>query len=190
MHLDSAVTAMTFDAGGRRLVTGSHNGSELHVYNFGNRLLLARLIKAPHNDVLKRKDGIDHMLNQVSMSDEDELILDGDRTPILMKVSQQQLGHVGVAPHFSSSTNISNACIDNGSTISGKGNQTIDRKNPLELSGTLGASLPSLGSPSQVLQFGSPQRHGETKRSHLHSRTSIIPPPESPAVLGSVLHNL
>ena len=31
VHLDSAVTAMTFDAGGRRLVTGSHNGSELHV---------------------------------------------------------------------------------------------------------------------------------------------------------------
>ena len=63
-HEGSAVTAMTFDSGERRLITGSHAGNELKIWNFGNRRLLARLVKLPHDVVKSRTGSIEDAVEQ------------------------------------------------------------------------------------------------------------------------------
>ena len=40
-----AITAMCFDDGGRRLITGSHDGGCIQVWNFSNGCLLRTLVK-------------------------------------------------------------------------------------------------------------------------------------------------
>jgi WD40 repeat protein len=42
---DQSITAICFDEGGRRLVTGSHGGADLKVWNFSNGCLLKTLVK-------------------------------------------------------------------------------------------------------------------------------------------------
>ena len=45
------VTAICFDDGGRRLITGCHDGGELSVWNFSNGCLLRTLVKRPDTEV-------------------------------------------------------------------------------------------------------------------------------------------
>jgi WD40 repeat protein len=68
-HEGSAVTAMTFDSGERRLITGSHDGCELHVFNFGNRRLLSRLVKLPSDVVTSALGSIEDKIvgRQISL---------------------------------------------------------------------------------------------------------------------------
>ena len=51
-HNGSMITAMEFDKGGRRLVTGSHHGDNLLVWNFGNSRLLKQLLKKPQQNAI------------------------------------------------------------------------------------------------------------------------------------------
>ncbi|GBG32362.1 WD repeat-containing protein 64 [Hondaea fermentalgiana] len=44
---DDGVTALCFDDGGRRVITGSHDGQNLRIWNFSNGCLLKTLLKVP-----------------------------------------------------------------------------------------------------------------------------------------------
>ena len=78
-HEGSAVTAMTFDSGQRRLITGSHDGSELRVWNFGNRRLLSRLVKLPHHVVQSRTGSIEDTVEEYTRANRMKM-LEGENT--------------------------------------------------------------------------------------------------------------
>ncbi|OQR98474.1 hypothetical protein ACHHYP_08582 [Achlya hypogyna] len=44
-HGSSPITAMTFDCAGRRLITGSHDGAQINMWNFSNGALVKQFLK-------------------------------------------------------------------------------------------------------------------------------------------------
>ncbi|CAK9112051.1 WD repeat-containing protein 64, partial [Durusdinium trenchii] len=50
---EESVTAICFDDGARRVVTGSHDGDHLKIWNFSNGCLLKKLIKEPDPNVVR-----------------------------------------------------------------------------------------------------------------------------------------
>ena len=48
-----AITAMCFDDGGRRLITGSHDGSDVKIWNFSNGCLLRTLVKKSNAELTR-----------------------------------------------------------------------------------------------------------------------------------------
>ncbi|OQR91905.1 hypothetical protein THRCLA_08847, partial [Thraustotheca clavata] len=50
-HGTSPVTAMTFDCAGRRLITGSHDGGQINMWNFSNGALVKQFLKAERQEM-------------------------------------------------------------------------------------------------------------------------------------------
>ena len=171
VHAGSAVTAMTFDAGERRLITGSHDGCELHVFNFGNRVLLSRLVKLPHKTVVRRTGSIDDMIAEFETAQ----YVDSDLNFDDVKDMQLALEEYSSPRESPTKTNQKR-----------KGNLTIPEFGYSP--GTSFQSFPSVttSKASQISRFKS-LRSYQSKDVPVN-KLSIIPPPESPVVLGSLLH--
>ncbi|RHY07578.1 hypothetical protein DYB36_000030 [Aphanomyces astaci] len=92
-HGTSPITAMSFDCAGRRLITGSHDGAQVKMWNFSNGALVKQFLKQ-ENDVVEsrvspfsvpppRPPRVRDIVVMPESFDAEKLVADGSSNPSL-----------------------------------------------------------------------------------------------------------